>query len=518
MNFKNTEKVVRTATIGIIIYLLCFGIAMAFFPIRPFWNDEWRLLYNIKFRNVHQLWGTLDLLQQCPRCYLTLLKVIIAPFDYSYTAIRLPALIITTASIFFCFYLKKKIFPQSAVFSYLFILILISSQTFTDYIVQVKHYEMDIFLSLLALWQLITLLNICYQGIGNRYRYLLLCFSFLAAPFLSYVYPIAVAPIFPVILLASLSSVRNRQLKNKATLLLSVYLPLVIVSSSIVIFYFIDVKQLMADNRMYLSYWKMLGNKQHENPFIENFWNLFSLVGSGCLYEIIFGILGIAATVYAIYTLLATRKKAYTRQDHLKGYAVLLLLITLCLLLADKLMGGVARLTAYTVPSIAMLITFFFEDVKTKYGYAKPANFIAAVMFLGLFGNIASTCINRFTYPEYNNRINTYWNTSLALKEARRNKIPILITNGQYGDKIDEHAAVPGKIGFNMAPVGQIACENDFCAEVILKDNPEYKTWDPVPVYFMPDMKWAGEYIKQLPPQYTSAIACDGINIIRLTR
>ena len=302
MIFKNTEKVVKTATIGIIIYLVCFGIAMAFFPIRPFWNDEWRLIYNLKFKNVSQLWGTLDLLQQCPRVYLTALKQITSYFDYNYISLRVPALVIGVASIFVIFHLKKKIYSGSGVYGYLFILILISSQTFTDYLVQVKQYEMEILLCLLALWQLMALLEICEEGPGNKYKYLLLCFSFLVAPFFSYTYPIAIAPIIPVIILSSVISLKNKQ-RNKTQFLLSLYLPLVIVSVSIVIFYFIDVKQLMADNRMYLSYRRMLGHGKGENHFIEYFWNLFALVGSGFIFEIIFGMLGIASFFYGIYIL-----------------------------------------------------------------------------------------------------------------------------------------------------------------------------------------------------------------------
>ena len=499
------------------IYLVCFGIAMAFFPIRPFWNDEWRLIYNLKFKNVSQLWGTLDLLQQCPRVYLTALKKITSYFDYSYTSLRLPALVISVASMFVVFYLKKKILPGSPVYGYLFILILISSQTFTDYLVQVKQYEMEILLCLLALWQLMALLEICDEGQRNKYKYLLLCFSFLVAPFISYTYPIAVAPIIPIIILSSIISLKNTQ-RNKTQFLLSLYLPLAIVSVSIVIFYFIDVKQLMADNRMYLSYTRMLGQGKDENHFIENFWKLFSLVGSGLIYEIIFGILGIASFFYGIYRLAKIKQRDYTKEDYFKLYGVLLLILTLCLFFSGKLMGSVARLVAFTVPSVAILIVSFFEDLKAKYSYIKLANILATILFIGLFGNIISTCINTFTRSDYSNKIKTYWNTSLALKQARLNKIPILFTDGVRGYKIDEHAPVPGKISSNTITPEQIAGVDTLCTEVILKVNPEYKVWDTIPVYLIPDMKWTDEYMKQLPAEIKSAIACDGINFIKLNR
>jgi len=500
---------------------------MAFFPVRPFWNDEWRLIYNLKFKNISQLWGTLDLLQQCPRVYLTMLKKINSSFDYSYTSMRLPALITSVASILFVFYLKRKIFPVSPVYGCLFVLILISSQTFTDYLVQVKQYEMEIFLCLLALWQLMTLLEICKEGPpGNKYKYLLLCFSFLAAPFFSYTYPIAVTPVFLIIILNSVISLKNDPLKkNKAQFLLSLYLPLAIVSVSILIFYWIDVKQLMADNRMYLSYRRMLGNEKGENHFIENFWKLFALVGSGLLYEIIFGILGIASFFYGIYNLSRIKKRDYTTEDHFKLYGILLLGLTLCLFLSGKLMGSVARLTAFTVPSISILIVSFFRDLKEIYSFPKLADTLATILFIGLFGNIISTCINTFTYPEYHDRIETYWHISQALKQARLSKIPILftdgvrgVTDGIHGNRIKEYAPVPGKVSSHTITPEQIAGADTLCAEVILKVNPEYKVWDSIPVYLIPDMKWTDVYMNQLPVEFKSAIATDGINFIKLTR
>ena len=49
VRFPKNEKLIETVTIGAVIYLFCFGVAQTFFPVRPFWNDEWRLIYNLKF-------------------------------------------------------------------------------------------------------------------------------------------------------------------------------------------------------------------------------------------------------------------------------------------------------------------------------------------------------------------------------------------------------------------------------------------------------------------------------------
>ena len=491
---------------------------MACFPIRPFWNDEWRLLYNIKFKPYDLLWGRLDLLQECPRLYLFCIKKISSFFDYSYTSLRMPALVLTAISICFCFYLKNKIFPNNKIFSFLFILILISSQTFTDYMVQVKHYEMEILLCLLAFWQLITLLEMCEQGKPcNKYKYFLLCISFFMSPYFGYTYSIAVAPVFPLLIFSSLISINKKEfIYDKKLFLLALYLPLVIAAINIVIFYFIDVKQVMGDNKMYWSYMRMLGNKKGENHFIEYFWNLFSLVGSGFLYEIIFGIIGVLSFFYVIYKLAQTKINQYTKEDYYKLYGILLLVITLCLFLSGKLLGSVARLTAYTIPSIAFIIISFLQYINII--YTKLVNVITVILFVGLFGNIITTCINTFTYPEYSNRIKTLWNTSLALKQARLNKIPIFITDGVCGDIIEMKTQIAGKITYNTIDSEQIKGADKVCSEVIVKINPEYKVWDNTPIYIIPDIKWTNIYINQLPIEIKSAIVCDGINYFRINR
>src|ERR1043165_4610043 len=99
MALQSRRRIIDMLTIGAVVYLLAFAFAMAMLPIRPFWNDEWRLTYNIKFKSFEGLWGRLSLLQQCPRVYLSVLKKIAAFFDYSYTSLRLPPLIISCASI-----------------------------------------------------------------------------------------------------------------------------------------------------------------------------------------------------------------------------------------------------------------------------------------------------------------------------------------------------------------------------------------------------------------------------------
>jgi len=500
------NKVVRIAVILAAVYLLAFGIAMAFWPIRPFWNDEWRLIYNIKFKSVFQLWGTLDLLQECPRAYLTIIKWISAAFDYSYTALRLPPLIISIVSIFFIFHLRKRFYPENTTSSYLFVLIFISSQTFTDYVVQVKQYEMDILLSLLALWQLSVLLN----RNENGYQYALLCISFLLAPYLSYTYPINVAPIFPVAVLFALAKERRSADPVSAKRFSRLLLPLLLAIISIAVFYVIDVRHMMADKRMYVSYQKAYYNT-HRETFIEDVWNLFALVGSGFVFELIFGLLGIAAVGYGVYRLTKKSYKDYSHTDYFHCYALVLIAVILGLFATGKLIGGVARLTAYSVPAISMLIISMLDDLHGRFGFKKVTSAITAILVLGLLGNIISSCINVFTYSEYKSRIATYRNTEKALTTARLNHIPFMATDGVCGDQWHPDPQRPGIIQTNTITPKQIEGADTLCAEVITKVNPGYKVWDTVKFYYMPDDKWISMYVKQVPASYKAVVAGNGI-------
>jgi len=518
MRFKNPEKVVKITVIALAIYLVAFGLAMAFFPIRPFWNDEWRLIYNLKFKSTAQLWGRLDLLQECPRVYLTLLKLVTSFFDYSYIALRTPALVLSILNIFFLFSLRKKLFGSNNIYSYLFVLILISSQTFTDYMVQVKHYEMEIFATLVALWQLISLLKISEEGMQrNKGNYLLLCISCMVVPFFSYTYPIAVAPVFPVILF-HLIVAKKEQTSNKRLSLFAMLLPLVLLAISILIFYLVDVKQVMTNQRMYQSYLHVLHNDSGEKRYLADAWYLFALVGSGFVYEIVLGILGIAAFLYSLYRLAAVKKQAYHKEDLLLLYSIILIFLTIFLLVTGKIIGGVARLTSFTVPAIAIMIVFFLGRLKNNKRYRIVSYLVAIVLFLGLTGNIISSCIGNFTYVEYKNRLMTYLNTEKAIKEARQEKIPVMYTAAIDGDIRNDSAATPGKIKTNTITREQIAGVDTLCGEVILKVSPAYETWDPIPVYEMPDTKWLNNYVQQLPQQYNSALVFDGTTYKKMLR
>ncbi len=518
VRFPKNEKLIATVTIGAVIYLFCFGVAQTFFPVRPFWNDEWRLIFNIKFKNYAGLWGTLDLLQECPRTYLSCVKKISSLFDYSYTSLRLPALCIGAASVFLVFHLKNLLFPNRHTDGSLFVLILLSSQTFTDYLVQVKQYEMDIFLSLTAIWQLLVLDDLLKGRQVGWAKYGLLCATFAVVPFFSYVYPIAAAPI-TIIMVMGIMNMRRADISPAYRMrrILMVSLPAVLGVVATYAFYRLDVVHLMADKKMYMSYRHTLGMMDGETRFWSHVWNLFALVGSGLLFEIVFGILGIAAFFNAL-TKQTNRGNTATRERLMTTYGVLLLFITIGLLFSGKVMGGMARLTVFTVPSISFLIVVFLRSARTGGRWQKFGFGVRVLLFAALFGNILTTCINSFIYPEYADRIMTYHKTGEALQKARLGKEPILYTDGVRGDRLSPIADTPGRIATNTIDSMQRATDCRMSTEVMLKTHPEYKVWDTIPTYYIPDTKWATKYVDQLPPAYRKAMVCDGMNYFEQPR
>ena len=154
------ERTLRTVIIFTLSIVVLDGFVTTFLFTKPFWIDEWRIIYNLKTKNIPELWGPLEYLQQFPRLYLSLVKAFTAAFEYSYWSLRLPSLIVGTSAILLAWRLMWRIYPAGNWLQYLFVMIVVSSQPFTKYYVQVKQYSMDIALSLVAVWQVLELLRL----------------------------------------------------------------------------------------------------------------------------------------------------------------------------------------------------------------------------------------------------------------------------------------------------------------------------------------------------------------------
>lgn len=427
---------------AILSILLLWGMAMVFFAIKPFWHDEWRLIYNLKFKTAGDLWGDLEFTQQFPRVYLQLTKLFTSSFDYSYFSLRFPAYFVGVVNVFFCYRLMKRIYKQPGMEKYLFVLMTVSNFTFIEYLVQTKHYQMEICMSLVALWQAIEMISLFEKGMKNSVVYILLCISFFAAPFFSYTYPIAVAPVFLLVFL-QVCIWRNEQ--HKLVRVWQQLFPLFLSAIAILIFYIIDVRQLMNDEEMQ-TFWKfrMASEENERFTIVKNLWGWFAKMGSGLVFEIFFGFAGIAAVCYAFGTNFRYLKKniRIDAAAQLRLYGLGLILVVSVLFFAGKMPLSEPKFNAFTIPAISILIIYFLSEMK-KQKLSHFFKIFTAILFCALAGNVASSVIRTFTLPEYKKRMATYHATQQAISLAQKENIPILVAPGvAYPDDINSH--MPG--------------------------------------------------------------------------
>jgi len=492
---KQPEKIARIATIATLSFVIAWGAVMVFAQVKPFWIDEARVIYNLKFKNAAMLWGQLDYLQQFPRVYLQLVKLFTATFDYSYTSLRIPSFIVGTLLILFSYRLMNKLYSAANYNKFLFILILVSASTFTDYYVEIKQYTMDLLLGFVAIWQLLELVQINNNKPTTTARYLLLCTSFLAVPFFSYTYPIAIAPAFMIQLTFSTITLMDKDIQSgKTAILAKQVFPLFLCGLSIALFYLIDVNQLMGDKDMH-QFWGhlMMKNGFSLSVLTYGFYNLFAEIGSGMLYWYIFGILGIISFLSGAYNFLKYRWDNSVAHI-MQLYSILLLIMMIILFLWGKYPLGEPRLNAFAIPAISMLIIRFLDHLNEG-NYKKLSGSISVILFLGLIGNIFTTCYAGFTEPAYAKKMTIYRATERALQLAEQQNIPIMITPGvvwPYDKTINYpyHNTVPG--------------------DWVLKTFPAYHVSTHLPVYPISKLADVTGNFNLLPASVDTVLAGDG--------
>jgi len=499
LKFKDPEKIIRYTTLMTLIFMVCYGFAVVLIQIKPFWVDEWRVIYNLKYKDAQHLWGPLDYMQQFPRAYLELVKAFAAPFNYSYFTLRFPSYLVATCTILLSYRLMNRIYLRDHFNKFLFVLILVSSFTLTEYFVQVKQYTMDILLSLVGIAQLLELLKIAASGVVTKKRYVLLCVSFLIVPFFSYTYPLAALPIYGVIFLQSLWLIKDKELKNKFARLRKLWLPLIFGVISLGIFYRIDIAQVMVDHGM-KAFWQknMMPPHSFSIAFMGRaFYELFAQVGSGDLFMVVFAVVGIPSFLFAIWQ--GSRfisKHRPDRSESLRIYALLLLLLTITLFALGKLPIE-SRLNAFTVPSVAILIIYFISQVKLKPLSRRLAVGISVVLYIGLIGNIFISFITAIVSDEHTKKLAIYVNTENAIVFAQENKLPILITPGI----VYPYENTPNYPSYDPLP-----------GDWVLKTYPAFKTDQKTKVYALSDMKNLKEYLRQLPAGTKAVLAGDGLS------
>jgi hypothetical protein len=503
MNIKiaKPEKLIRNTTIITLFVMVLWGAISVFAEVRPFWVDEWRIIYNLKTKSVVELWGKLAYMQQFPRTYLTIIKVLTQYCDYSYTSLRLSAYIAGIATIISIACLSAAIFGTQNIFRYLMIIMLLSCSTFTQYFVETKQYSMDLLMCTVALWQLIWLLKCSKkQQIMSGKQYILLCASFLVLPFFSYTYIITLLPVYAVLAIDSIVKRKtNKESKAGISNILLQWLPLFICTFSITIFYITDVAQLSTDNDM-KHYWGhlMMNNGFSITDFATHIFHLFAQAGSGLLFWSLFGIACSVAFLYSVHKCYQNlRAGIQSIQNSVLMYSVLLILLMIALHLMGKLPLGEPRLNAFAIPAISVMLITMLTDMGKIARYNKATGVIFFILFIGPIGNVYSTIAACFTDSKYAKRMTIYHATQAALKTANENKLPILIT---------PHVAYPYENTVNFP------FDNTVPGDWVLLTFPAYKMGKSEQIYAIDDTTNIDNYINQLPNHIKNVMIGDGLN------
>jgi hypothetical protein len=518
------NKAINIFTKAAMGLMIGWGLLLVACQLIPFGVDEWRLIYNIKFKTAGELMGPLDLVQQFPRVYLSIFKAFTSAFDYTYWSLRFPSLFMAVAIILLAYKLMNELFTNNNVNRYLFVLIIIASPTFIHFFVQAKQYTMDIFLAMLALWQLLRLLNIATGVRMNLSGYLLLCGSFLIAPFFSYTYPIVVAPLFLIVFVHGILLWRRGLLNGTA--LFRLWLPLLIAMAAIISFYILDASQLMKDDKMHF-YWACLMMHDGFNPlqFCRSLYNLFALSGSGLLFEIIYGALAILGLVTMLIKSIRSFTGHWNKEQYLALYCASLTGLVMLLYTAGKLPIGVARLNSFMLPATAIIIISFVNSV-SAWGHGRTiAIGISALLFIGVAGSLATGPVNELLSDKHKRTMAIYINTQQAITMAVSKRIPIFITSGlayPYEKMITypctnipatELCMPPGYI-----PLSCSSFTDNIPTDWILKTYPAYKVSEHIPVYAINDLSELPNCMAQLPVDVRSVMAGDGVTFHEVRR
>ncbi len=513
---KQPEKLAKIATLSALTFLVCIGLVLVVFPIKPFWGDERCIIYNLKMKDTTALWGQLDLMQQFPRTYLHFIKLFTSTFGYSYTSLRLPSFLIATATLLLGYRLMLKLYPGNGATKFLFLLLLASAHTFVQYFVQIKQYTMDIFMSVLVLWQLLQLLQLKSKEQPSMLNYLLLCLSFIVVPFFSYSYPILVGPVFMIAVLQTALYKPQAGDTRKSTFVIKLWIPLLLCVASLVVFYVVDVGQLLQDKGMKL-YWDTMMMKHGFDPllFLRSFYTVFSNLGNGLLFETILGISGTVAFITSISDYVRNfRANTNDNGAQLRLYGIMLIGAILVLFVAGKLPIGEPRLNAYSVPAIAILIIYLLNQLYKKPQLAKLMGTIIVVLFLGTIGNIINNPIKNIVNKEPSKERAIFKNVTAGIELAESKKLPIFVTSTiAYPD--DKVLVFP-----NSSIKALILCyppgfdttlhfnnPEDVPAYWVLKTNPAYKMSSNLPVYSIDSISKAEQYIDKVPGKLTAVVA-----------
>ncbi len=238
--------------------------------------------------------------------------------------------------------------------------------------------------------------------------------------------------------------------------------------------------------------------------FFINFYMLFAEIGSGLIYWLLFGILGILSFLYGIYTYINNIKAIKTdREALLLLYSTTLLLLVIILFAAGKLPLGEPRLNAFTIPAVSMLMIYLLDKFNRPGIIGTISKSLSVLLLVGLIGNIYTTFFAAITGQEYAKKMNIYNSTEKAIQLAASRHLPILITP---------------EVAYPYDKTRNLPFNNTVPGDWVLKTLPAYKVADKIPVYAIDSMAGVVEYMKQLPDDVTAAVVGDGANYKLINR
>jgi len=378
------------------------------------------MLANIKFKSAADLWGPLDFTQQFPRVYLQVVKAITSAFNYSYAGIRFQSFVVGAAAVWLTWHIARRIFEDKPE-RYLFVLVIAGNPMFIDYMGQVKHYEMEMLMGLVALWQFVEVLQLREQY--NIARLSILFASVIIAPFFSYTYPIAVAPVLALLAFSALGS--QRMPMQRRILILSI---LALSAMSIAVFYIFDAAQVMQDTNMH-NFWffkpdYINGGFQKRAT---NTWLFFAKTGAGAVFEYVFGVATIIATIASIRHLAKKSEWLQGTNKSLLVYSLLLVAGLICLYFLDKIPLGQAKFTIFAAPALSLILaTAMGRWLESNDGRAP--RIVTTVLFAAMAGNILTAFLQVFTSDDYRWKLQIYQANTKALELAQKEHLPIIVT------------------------------------------------------------------------------------------
>jgi len=153
--FDKTSKLALVGFVLLMVMIQLYTLAMN----KPFWEDEWYILLNIKNQSYSALLSLpLEYNQQFPRGYIVLVKFFSELFGGKYFTYRFFPFVFSLGSVLFSYTYLKKRYENKYLNIFIGVIILMSYHTYIHYFSMVKQYSAEIFFSVISFHQL-ALLN-----------------------------------------------------------------------------------------------------------------------------------------------------------------------------------------------------------------------------------------------------------------------------------------------------------------------------------------------------------------------